>query len=153
MRPARLPLLLLPAALLGLSGCSTYNYMRDATPNLEETRVTYVDSHPSGTFNDNILAGQVTCGMTREQVFVAWGQPDWVRSRKMTPDGVVIDEMWKYREDASEPSPSTFELTFKGDLLDHIEVKRGYSPFSTSVDDAEATGEVQPRELGSKSIP
>lgn len=153
MRPiARLTLALLPAFLLGLSGCSTYNYMRDSSPTLENTRTSYVDTHPTGTFNEKIVSGQVTAGMTRKEVLVSWGPPDWVRNRKMTPEGEVIDEMWKYREDASAASPSTFILTFKGDLLDSIEVNRGYSPFSTKPDEG-AGDELLPREVTGKPSP
>jgi len=154
MRPtARLILCLLLAPLLGSSGCSTYNYMRDSSPTLEHNRVSYVDSHPTGTYNDKIIDGQVTPGMTRQEVLVSWGQPDWVRNRKMTPDGEVIDEMWKYREDDSSSSPSTFILTFKGDLLDSIEVNRGYSPFSTKPDEGGLSDELLPRNVSGKSAP
>lgn len=144
---------LLAALLTGVCGCSTYNYMRQATPRMERTRVDWVASHPTATHNDKIISGQVTPGMTREEVLVSWGRPDHVRPRSMAPDGVVIDERWKYREDASVPSPSTFLLTFKGDLLDQIEVNRGYSPFSTKVEDTDFTGEILPRETGDKSVP
>jgi hypothetical protein len=153
MRSVRLTLILLPALLLGPSGCSTYNYMRDATPRMEQTRESWVESHPTADYNEKVIGGQVTPGMTREEVLVSWGQPDWVRNRKMTPDGEVIDEMWKYREDASLPSPSTYILTFKGDLLDQIEVNRGYSPFSTKVEEAEVTGELLPSHTSDKPTP
>jgi hypothetical protein len=153
MRPARPTLILLATVLLGASGCSTYNYMRDASPRMEQTRMHWVESHPTASYNDKIVSGQVTRGMTREEVLVSWGQPDWVRNRKMTPEGEVIDEMWKYREDEALPSPSTYVLTFKGDLLDLIEVERGYSPFSTKVEETEVNGEVLPLRAGEKSIP
>lgn len=154
MRPtARLTSGLLLASLLGLSGCSTYNYLRDSSPALENTRHSYVDSHPTGTFNDKIAEGQITTGMTREEVLVSWGQPDWVRNRKMTPQGELIDEMWKYREDESASSPSTFILTFKGDLLDSIEVNRGYSPFSTKPDEGLPSEDLLPRDEIGKSTP
>jgi hypothetical protein len=147
MRPtARPTTTLLLALLLGSSGCSTYNYMRDTTPTLEHTRVSYVDTHPTGTFNEKIISGQVTDGMTREEVLVSWGQPDWVRHRTMTPEGEVLDEMWKYREDESSLSRSTFILTFRGDLLDSIEVERGYTPFNTKPDEGAETYELLPRQ-------
>ena len=150
---ARLNQCLLLALVCGLSGCSTYNYMRDSSPTLENTRFSYVDTHPTGTFNEKIISGQVTTGMTRQEVLVSWGKPDWVRNRKMTPEGELIDEMWKYREDASSSTASTFILTFKGDLLDSIEVDRGYSPFSTKPDEGGITEELLPRDVIDKSMP
>jgi hypothetical protein len=149
----RLTLQLLLVLIVGLAGCSTYNYMNDASPVLEQSRVDNTSSHPAGEFNDKILSGQVTKGMTRYEVLVAWGNPNYVRNRKMTPDGVVIYEMWKYRENGGASNASTFILTFAGDLLDHIEVDRGYSPFSSKVGENSADTDLLSRDVGSKSTP
>ena len=149
----RLTLQLLLVLIVGLAGCSTYNYMNDTSPVLEHNRIDYTSSHPSGEFNDKILSGQVTKGMTRYEVLISWGNPDYVRDRKMTPDGEVIDEMWKYREDGSASNSSTFILTFAGDLLDHIEVDRGYSPFSSKVSENSADTDLLSRDLKSQSAP
>ena len=149
----RLTFFALPLLLLGLGGCSTYNYMHDSSPMLEENRANYVNEHPTGTFNDRILNGQVTKGMTRYEVLVAWGNPDFVRNRKMLPSGVVIDEMWKYREDGVSSGSSTYILTFEGDLLDHIEVDRGYSPFSTKIEEGAGDVLLLPRKTDGKSLP
>jgi hypothetical protein len=111
-------LVLAMASTLGCS--SSYRYLRDSNPQIEERRSVFVSEHPSSAFSDDILDGRVRVGMSRTEVVAAWGDPNEVRAGR----GAGIDLVYAYREDEPSRGESTFLLQFAGDVLRRIEVSR-----------------------------
>jgi len=126
--------LVLTVAVLGCIGCSTYRYMRDMTPDIEQSRQAYVDTNPGSRYKDDILAGRVREGMSRLQVRVTWGDPDEVDS------GTPSAEVWSYQEVDPSRGTSIYNLHFQGELLANVQVDHAGTPLSTnSVDDPKTT--------------
>jgi hypothetical protein len=129
-------------AMLAGSGCNSYRYMRDSTPQLEESRSAYVVNNPGNKYNDDITQGRVRPGMSRLQVRVTWGDPDQV-----LPGGSTgIDQVWAYAEVEPSRGSSVYRLLFAGEYLQDVEVSRGYSVVSTT-----PTQEEQPAQVGLES--
>jgi hypothetical protein len=107
------------ALLLAGSGCGGYQYVRDVTPELEQSRQEYVQSNPENQYSDDILAGRVRKGMSRLQVRVTWGEPDEVTYK--IPGG----EIWSYSEIEPTRGTSVYNLLFDGEELNGVDVTRG----------------------------
>lgn len=111
-----------------LTACGSIRYMRDLTPELEQSRTEYVTNNPGNRFNDEILAGRVRPGMSRLQVRITWGEPDKAEIGRI-PQSTV----WTYQEDEPSRGVVLYHLHFEGELMSSIEVKHG-SPELPSTD-------------------
>jgi hypothetical protein len=107
------------AALLAGAGCfgSSYSYLHDSNPEIEQSRQDYVDSNPDTHYKTDILAGRVRRGMTRLQVRVTWGDPELVTYK--IPGG----EIWSYSENEPSRGNSVYNLVFDGEQLHAVEVR------------------------------
>lgn len=92
--------LLLTIYLLLVGGCSVStqsDFIRRTDDALKEymTGEGYVKWHPNTDENikNCILSGQITIGMTKEQVFASWGKP-WRIHKSVGSWG--IHEQWRY---------------------------------------------------------
>lgn len=118
MRRRMLRSTLAALVLMAAVGCSSYRYMRDPTPDLERSRLDYVENNPGNKYNDDIARGTVRPGMSRLQVRVTWGDPDEVDPQPPNT------EYWSY-EEVDVARASVYQLRFAGEILDEIDVERG----------------------------
>jgi hypothetical protein len=103
----------------GAIGCSSWRYIRDPTPDIENARQEYVVNNPGNRYNDDIASGRVRKGMSRLQVRVAWGDPDEVaQNRERTA------EVWAYQEYEASRGSSVYLLHFDGELLTQVDIDR-----------------------------
>jgi outer membrane protein assembly factor BamE (lipoprotein component of BamABCDE complex) len=117
---------ILAVALTACTGCTSYRYMRDATPEIEETRVDYVTNNPNNDFNKDIRAGRVRKGMSRLQVRVTWGEPDLTNNR----GGGM--ETWTYVEPDASRGDASYVLDFEGEILTSVAFQHSGVPPSTT---------------------
>lgn len=122
--------------VVGVLGCSSYQYMRHPTPDLERMRYEYVRNNPGNKYNNDILVGRVKPGMSRLQVRVTWGDPDHV----LPGDKPGIDQVWAYSEDEPSRGLSVFNLRFAGEVLDNVQVTRNSITQTTGSEDVELQG-------------
>lgn len=130
--------------LAGTVSCSSYRFVKDPTPEIENSRQEYVVNNPGNRFNDDIAAGRVRRGMSRLQVRVAWGDPDQV-----APNRDRTAEVWAYEEPEAARGTSVYLLHFEGELLTHVDVERGDTLLPTSDVEREAS-ERRPPASGSE---
>lgn len=109
------------AVTLLLSGCATYQYMREASPDIEKTRRDYVYNNPGNRYNNDIEGGRIRDGMSRLQVRITWGDPD-----RIAINGANT-ETWSYDEIETSRGAVVYNLRFDGELLTHVEVDRSQS--------------------------
>ena len=108
------------AAMLGATGCNSYQYLRDSTQQLDQMRYEYVRNNPGNKFNNHIMSGRVQPGMSRLQVRVCWGEPDQV----VAGDRPGVDQMWAYAEQEPSRGVSVYQLRFAGEILQNVEISR-----------------------------
>jgi len=106
------------AATLLLSGCAAYQYMREASPDIEKSRRDYVYNNPGNRYNDDIEGGRIRDGMSRLQVRITWGDPD-----RIVTNGANT-ETWSYDETETSRGYAVYSLRFDGELLTHVEIDR-----------------------------
>jgi outer membrane protein assembly factor BamE (lipoprotein component of BamABCDE complex) len=116
----------LVAATLLLSGCATYQYMRDSSPDIEKSRRDYVYNNPGNSYNDEIGDGRIRDGMSRLQVRVTWGDPD-----RIVTNGANT-ETWAYDETETSRGTAVYNLRFDGELLTHVEIERAALQLQTN---------------------
>ena len=108
----RLPILFAALAMLW-SGCSCKSATERADLIAAEARQEYVKLHPDGTFNDLILEGEITRGMSAREVMAAWGMPNVYAVSRILPA-----EHWVYYvRDRDALSLLIYTLTFEDDTL------------------------------------
>ena len=97
----RLSCVLLLMLVVSSSGCGAMivdaiNKWDDSLHGHTSRRQQYVKSHPElpAKMKENILAGQIVIGMTKQEVFASWGQP--VDRNRIVGAGGVIVESWRY---------------------------------------------------------
>jgi hypothetical protein len=129
---------ILGVALFGWAGCSGYQYMRDVTPEIEETRKEYVVNNPKNDFNDDIAVGRVCKGMSRLQVRVTWGEPD-----RIAPEGGGLESWW-YQEFEPSRGAAIYRLHFRGEILEKVDFQHGGTPISTDDPDERTPGQEPP---------
>lgn len=100
--------------LVVLSGCATDQALRAG-------RTQYLQTHPelAATVKDNIAAGRVVIGMTKEQAQASWGEPFEVNTTHVPG---ANDEQWVYREkfiydDAGTLHPKRCYLYFRNGVM------------------------------------
>jgi len=103
-----------------LTACGPFRYMRDTTPELDQSRNDYVTNNPGNHFNDDILAGRVRTGMSRLQVRVTWGDPD-----KSQAGRIPLSTVWTYQEEEPSRGVVQYHLHFEGELLARLETQHG----------------------------
>ncbi len=103
-----------------LTACGPFRYMRDTTPELDQSRNDYVTNNPGNRFSDDILDGRVRRGMSRLQVRVTWGDPDRAEAGRV-PQSTV----WTYMEEEASRGAVQYNLHFEGELLTRLEAKHG----------------------------
>jgi len=116
----------LAVALIACAGCTSYRYMRDPTPEIEQSRVDYVTNNPKNDFNKDIRAGRVCKGMSRLQVRVTWGEPD------ATNNLGAGQETWTYFEPDASRGDASYVLNFQGEILQTVEFQHSGPPPSTT---------------------
>jgi hypothetical protein len=108
----RLPILFAALAMVW-SGCSCKSATERADLIAAEAREEYVRIHPDGTFNDLILEGEITHGMSAREVMAAWGLPNVYAVSRSSPA-----EHWIYFvRDRDALSMLIYTLTFEDDTL------------------------------------
>jgi len=112
--------LVLVVALGGMVGCTTFRYMRDPSPELEQSRQEYVVNNPGNRYNGDISEGRVRMGMSRLQVRTTWGDPD--RSEAGRFAGSTV---WSYDEEDPARGVVEYRLQFAGERLQNVEILRG----------------------------
>jgi outer membrane protein assembly factor BamE (lipoprotein component of BamABCDE complex) len=124
------PLAFLACLPMAALGCSSYHYMRDASPELHSARQEYVVNNPGNHFNDDIADGRVRKGMSRLQVRSTWGDPDQVTPR------AANSEVWSYQELEASRGASVYNLRFDGELLTEVDIDRaGAMPGTNTAED------------------
>lgn len=113
-------------ALIACAGCTSYRYMRDPTPEIEQSRVDYVTNNPNNDFNKDIRAGRVRKGMSRLQVRVTWGEPDLTENRGGG------QETWTYVEPDASRGDAAYVLNFQGEILQRVDFQHSGVPPSTT---------------------
>lgn len=91
-------------------------------PGLPESRDAYIESNPTGVYNEFIDRGQVVPGMHAPEVIASWGMPSLrsLESRK----GEEF-ELWTYRMKQEETGTHYFyRLFFRNYTLEFWEVDR-----------------------------
>jgi len=124
-------------ALIACAGCTSYRYMRDPTPEIEQSRVDYVTNNPNNDFNKDIRAGRVRKGMSRLQVRVTWGDPDELNNRGGG------EEVWTYLEPDASRGDASYVLNFQGEILQNVQFEHSGAPPSTN----EPNLEQQPKQV------
>jgi len=127
---------ILAVALVAGAGCATYRYMREASPEIEQSRREYVENNPKNDFNNHIAAGRVCKGMSRLQVRVTWGEPD------DTVKHGGGQETWTYHEFDPARGTASYNLRFAGEILQRVDFQHAGAPIST--DDRERQSEKEP---------
>jgi len=114
--------LLLATVLIAssLTACGSFRYMRDTTPELDQSRKDYVLNNPGNRFNDEIITGQVRPGMSRLQVRVTWGDPD-----KAEAGRIPLSTVWTYQEEEPSRGVVLYHLHFEGELLARVDTQHG----------------------------
>jgi hypothetical protein len=108
----RLPILF-AALVMVWSGCSCKSATERADLVALEAREGYVAAHPEGAFNDLILKGEITRGMSAHDVLAAWGMPNVYALSRKSPE-----EHWIYYvRDPEVLSLLIYTLTFEDDTL------------------------------------
>jgi outer membrane protein assembly factor BamE (lipoprotein component of BamABCDE complex) len=131
---------ILAVALVAGAGCTTYRYMREVTPELEQSRREYVENNPKNDFNNNIAAGRVCKGMSRLQVRVTWGEPD------DTVKHGAGQETWTYNEFDPSRGTANYNLRFSGEILQSVDFEHAGAPISTDDRDRQREKErLQPK--------
>ena len=116
-------ILLTCLAISFAAGCScTSQVEREELVDIA-SREDYIHLNPDGLYNENILQGEITRGMSGHEVMASWGLPNvYLISRK------ELEEYWVYYvEDGSSSSIIIYTLTFDDDnsLTDwDIDMKR-----------------------------
>lgn len=121
------------ALTLFASGCATYHYMRDATPDIEKSRRDYVFNNPGNRYNEDIEKGRIRPGMSRLQVRVTWGDPDRITRTDAS------HEDWAYDENDVSRGYGVYMLRFGGELLTRVDVDHAGVPPSTNAQDKPRT--------------
>ena len=116
---------ILAVALVAGAGCTGYRYMREVTPEIEQSRREYVENNPKNDFNKDIAAGRVCTGMSRLQVRVTWGEPD------DTVKHGGGQESWTYHEFDPERGTASYNLRFTGEILQRVDFQHAGAPLST----------------------
>lgn len=108
----RSPILFAACAMI-LAGCSCKPATERADLVAVEAREDYVRAHPDGAFNDLILLGEITRGMSAYDVLAAWGMPNVYALSRKSPE-----EHWIYYvRDEVSLSLLIYTLTFEDDTL------------------------------------
>jgi hypothetical protein len=108
-------------------GCSSMHVVERENLVDPQLRADYIESHPDGKFNENIVNGEIKRGMFSEEVIASWGFPNVLLVDKDTEN-----QYWVYYTKGSDSgSVMIYTLNFdKSNLADwDIEIKR-YNHFS-----------------------
>lgn len=88
---------------------------------IASVRKQYLDDHPDGKFNEQIIRGELVKGMNVIEVLASWGLPErrqWA--------GNSSEESWVYTaRDEHSQDVITYELVFKARVLSRWIVGRG----------------------------
>lgn len=114
------------AATLLFSSCTTYQYVRESSPDIEKSRRDYVHNNPGNRYNDDIEEGRIRDGMSRLQVRVTWGDPDRIVTN------AANTETWAYDETETSRGVVVYNLRFDGELLTHVEIARAALQLQTN---------------------
>jgi hypothetical protein len=99
-------------------GCGgTYHYYTDSSVKLENNRSQYVQFNPGAPHNNQILAGNIKSGMTRDEINAAWGSPSAIAPGDL-PD---VEEVWAYHDPDQSHGNIVWLLRFSGGTLQNVE--------------------------------
>lgn len=108
----KLPILLAVLAVVW-SGCTCKSTVERANLVAADAREDYVRLHPDGIFNDLIREGEITHGMSVNEVIASWGMPNVYALSRSSPS-----EHWIYYiRDRESLSMLIYTLTFENDTL------------------------------------
>ncbi len=108
----KLPILVAVLAVLW-SGCTCKSDVERANLIDVDSRKDYIKLHPDGFFNDLILEGEITRGMSVHEVIASWGMPNVYAVSRTSPA-----EHWLYYiRDRESLSMLIYTLTFENDTL------------------------------------
>lgn len=119
-------IILVGVIMLG-SGCSTIGTVERENLVDPQLRADYIDKHPAGRFNQNIMNGEITRGMESDEVIASWGFPN-----VLLVDNESTSQYWVYYTSGADAgSVHIYTLNFdNSNLVDwDIDIKR-FSHFS-----------------------
>lgn len=112
-------------------GCSTARMVEREDLVDPQLRADYIESHPDGVFNENIIKGEIKRGMFNEEVIASWGFPN-----VLLVDNDNLSQYWVYYAKGSDAgSVLIYTLNFDNSNLKdwEIEIKR-FTDFSLDND-------------------
>lgn len=99
--------------LVLVAGCSHSPRMIRHTPDVDVYRAEFLRNNPDGKYNQNIVKGEVSKGMTVLEVIASWGLPHVRRGAKPSDT-----ESWTYYTiDEHTHKVVSYELVFVSDQL------------------------------------
>ena len=99
-------------------GCGgTYHYYTDPSAKLQNNRYQYVKYNPGAAYNNQILAGNIRSGMTRDEIHAAWGSPTAIAPG----DQPGIEEVWAYHDPDQSHGDTVWMLRFSSGTLQNVE--------------------------------
>ncbi len=113
---------------IGCSAISTVERENLVDPQL---RADYIENHPTGRFNQNIMKGEITRGMESDEVIASWGFPN-----VLLVDSESTSQYWVYyTKGADAGSVHIYTLNFDNSNLINwdIDIKR-FTHFSLDND-------------------
>ncbi len=131
-----------------MMGCGgTYHYYADPSAKLENDRYQYVKYNPGAAHNNQILAGNIRQGMTRDEIHAAWGSPSAIAPG----DHPGIEEVWAYHDPDQSHGNTVWVLRFSGGTLQDVEKLVGLMMASGNSGNADnRTGEQSQTAQGAK---
>ncbi len=108
--------------ILIAAGCSSISNVERADLTDNSTRQEYVNDHPEGLHNKNIVDGEITVGMNVYEVIASWGLPN-VYMISSSND----KEFWVYYiAEESINGITVYTLSFEDQMLEgwDIDIKR-----------------------------
>ena len=105
--------LLLVLAVGVTASCTYVPKMRNESLQTENLRTQYLQNHPKGAHNAQIVRGEITKGMDLMEVLASWGVPE-----KRTAEDSLRKEAWLYTmRDPYSPDFTVYELLFVDRVL------------------------------------